>query len=385
MLNSNRKRLHVVVLGAGFGGLEITSVLSERIGDRIDLTLIDKNDSFYFGFSKLDVMFGRRDAKSVKLPYVKMVKTGVKFRQEIITSIDPERRRVTTLKGSYQADILVVALGADYDIAATSGLSEGGNEFYSFEGACRVGEILPTFSKGHAIVGVAGFPFKCPPAPSEAALLLHGYLTRQGVRNNCSITLVVPFELPIPPSYGTSKALLRSFEKKNIRYIPENMVGSIDPAKQLAVLDDGTELPFDLLLGIPEHCVPKVVEESGMLFDGWISVDKRNLRTRFPHVYAIGDVTSVGAPKAGMFAEGAARTAAESIIAELDGHEYPQAYDGKGSCYVEFGEGLVGRADVDFFSNPSPTGVHFKASKMLAAEKRSFELERKARWFGISE
>ena len=163
------------------------------------------------------------------------------------------------------------------------------------------------------------------------------------------------------------------------------MVASIDPAKQLAVLDDGTELPFDLFLGIPEHCVPKVVEESGMLFDGWIPVEKRNLKTRFPHVYAIGDVTSVGAPKAGMFAEGAARTAAESIIAELDGYEYPQAYDGKGSCYVEFGEGMVGRADVDFFSNPSPTGDHFEASMVLAAEKRSFETDRKARWFGISE
>ncbi len=384
MSNSNKKKLRVVVLGAGFGGLEITSVLSERIGDRLDLTLIDKNDSFYFGFSKLDLMFGRRTAKSVKLSYGKIVKPGVKFRQETITAIDPERRRVTTRKGVYQADILVIALGADYDFKATPGLSEGGNEFYSFEGACRVGELLPTFTKGHAIVGVAGFPFKCPPAPSEAALLLDDYLTRQGVRENCNITLVVPFELPIPPSYGTSKALLQSFEKKNIRYIPENMVGSIEPAKQLAILDDGTELPFDLFLGIPEHCVPKVVEESGMLFDGWIPVDKRNLKTRFPHVYAIGDVTSVGAPKAGMFAEGASRTAAESIIAELNGYEYPRAFDGKGSCYVEFGEGMVGRADVDFFSNPSPTGVHFEPSRLLAAEKRSFETDRKSRWFGIS-
>jgi sulfide:quinone oxidoreductase len=385
MLSSNKKRLRVVVLGAGFGGLEITSVLSERIGERLDLTLIDKNDSFYFGFSKLDVMFGRRPVKSLKIAYGNMVKPGVKFRQETITAIDPERRRVTTKNGTYDADVLVVALGADYDITATPGLSEGGNEFYSFDGACRVGEILPTFTSGHAIVGVAGFPFKCPPAPSEAALLLHEYLSRKGVRKNCSISLIVPFELPIPPAYGTSKALLKSFEKKNIRYIPENMVGSIDPAKQLAVLDDGTELPFDLFLGIPEHCVPKVVEESGMVFDEWIPVDKRNMKTRFPHVYAIGDVTSAGVPKAGVFAEGAALTAAESIIAELDGYEYPQAYDGKGSCYVEFGEGMVGRTDVDFFSNPSPTGIHFEASLALAAEKKSFETSRKARWFGLSE
>ena len=132
MLNSNKKRLHIVVLGAGFGGLEITSVLSERIGDRIDLTLIDKSDSFYFGFSKLDVMFGRRTAKSVKLSYGKIVKPGVKYRQETITAIDPERRRVTTRNGVYQADILVIALGANYNIDTTPGLAECGNEFYSF-------------------------------------------------------------------------------------------------------------------------------------------------------------------------------------------------------------------------------------------------------------
>jgi len=378
-----KNKLHVVVLGAGFGGLELTSILSGRIGDRLDLTLIDKNESFFFGFSKLDVMFGRRSAKSVKIPYGKIVKPGVKFRRETITAIDPVKRKVTTQNGSYQADVLVVALGADYDIAATPGLSEGGNEFYSFEGAMRVGEILPTFTKGHAIVGVTSFPFKCPPAPSEVALLLHEYLSRRGVRKDCNISLVVPFELPIPPSYGTSKALLKSFNEKNIRYIPEIMVGSIDPAKHLAILDDGTEMPFDLFLGIPEHCVPKVVEESGMVFDEWIPVHKKDLKTRFPKVYAIGDVSSVGAPKSGIFAEGAARIAAESIIAEFNGTEYSRAFNGAASCYVEFGEGKVARADVDFFSNPTPTGTHYEASMALTAEKKSNELSQRARWFGI--
>ncbi len=192
MLSSNKKRLRVVVLGAGFGGLELTSVLSERISDRVDLTLIDKNDSFYFGFSKLDVMFGRRPAESLKIPYRKMLKPGVKFRQEIITAIDPEKRRVTTNNGTYHADVLVVALGADYDISATPGLSEAGNEFYSLDGAERLREMIPTFTKGNAIIGVTGFPFKCPPAPSEFALLLDEYLTGQGVRKNCNISLIVP-------------------------------------------------------------------------------------------------------------------------------------------------------------------------------------------------
>jgi len=377
-----KNKLRVVILGAGFGGLEVTTILSERIGDRLDLTLIDKNDFFYFGSSKLEVMFGRKPAKSVKHAYSKVVKPGVKFRQETITAIDPIRKCVTTQNGTYMADVIVIALGADYDISATPGLPDAGNEFYSFRGAEQVREILPTFKKGNVIIGVTSFPFKCPPAPSEVALLLHEYLTKQGVRKDCNISLVLPFELPVPPSYGTSKALLMSFNERNIKYIPEMMVGSIDPKKKLAVLYDGSELPFDLFLGIPEHCVPKVVKESGMVYDDWVPVDKGNLKTRFPNVYAIGDVTSIGTPKAGVFAEGAARTAAESIITEFNGYEYATSFDGAGSCYVEFGDGKVGRVDVDFFSKPSPTGIHVEASTALASEKTTFELSRKARWFG---
>ncbi len=374
-------KLRIVVLGAGFGGLELSTILSERIGDRIDLTLIDKNDSFYFGFSKLDLMFGRKPAEALKISYTNIVKTGVKFRQETITAIDPLTRRVTTQNGIYDADILVVALGADYNIDATPGLAEAGHEFYSFSGAERIGEILPFFKKGHAIIGVTATPFKCPPAPSEAALLLHEYLTRRGVRSQCKISLVLPFTLPIPPSLGTSKALLKAFAERDINYIPENMVASIDPDHKVAILDDGTELPFDVFLGIPEHCVPKVVSESGMTVNDWIPVDKKSLKTRYSNVYAIGDVTSVGVPKAGMFAEGAARVAAETIIAELDESEYSLPYDGKGTCYVEFGQDKVGRADVDFFSGPYATGVFFEASEAISAEKEHFESYRRKRWF----
>lgn len=369
------------MLGAGFGGLEIATILSEKIGDRLDLTLIDKNDSFFFGYSKIDVMFGRRSPESVKHSYGRISLPGVQFRQERITAIDPVSRKVHTDQGKHEADVLVVALGADYDISATPGLAEAGNEFYTFGGAELIREKLPSFEKGHVMVAVTGFPFKCPPAPGEVAILLHEYLTRNGVRQHCEISLVVPFEFPIPPSYGTSKALLRSFKDKKIKYIPEMMVWSIDPASKVAELDDGTEIPFDLFLGVPEHCVPKVVEESGLVFDEWIPVDRKNLKTKFPNVYAIGDITSVGVPKAGLFAVGAARTAAESIIAEFNGKDYHGVYSGADSCYVEFGGGKVARVDVDFFSGPSPKGSHHKASRKLADEKKALENRSINRWF----
>jgi sulfide:quinone oxidoreductase len=374
-------KLRVVVLGAGFGGLELSSMLSETIGYNLDLTLIDQNDTFYFGFSKLDVMFGHKKSDSVKIPYSSIVKPGVKFRREIITAIDPESKVVTTRNGTYEADVLVIALGANYDINATPGLAEHGNEYYTFEGAEKLRDVIPQFTKGHAIVGVCGAPFKCPPAPSEAALMLHDHLVGIGMRDACTISLVIPFGSPIPPSPDSSKALIKAFEERSIQFIPQHKVSSL--RKKMAVLDDGTELPFDLFLGIPKHVAPYVVLQSGLAVDGWIPVSRQNLMTRFDNVYAIGDVTSVGTPKAGVFAEGAAKIAASSIIAIYNGKVNEAAYTGAGSCYIEFGKGEVARVDVDFFSGPKPFGVHQDASEALAIDKEYFGSSRKARWFGL--
>ncbi len=378
-------KLRVVVLGAGFGGLELSTILSEKIGDRLNLTLIDKNDSFYFGFSKFDVMFGHKSPDAVRLYYRNIVKPGVKFRQETITNIDPVTKIVTTQSATYEADVLVIALGADYDMAATPGLEEGGNEFYSFSGAERLREVLPIFSKGKIIVGVCSAPFKCPPAPSEAALLMHDYLIKRGIRDACEISIVMPFGTPIPPSPDTSKALLTAFTERNIIFVSKHSVKAIDPSRHVAILDDGTEMPFDLFLGIPKHRAPEVVEKSGMTEKGWIPVDKINLKTKFPNVYAIGDVNGVGTPKAGVFAEGASKIVAASIIAELDNGEQPSPYKGDGICYVEFGDGRVGKVNVDFFSGPSPFGSYTEASADLVADKQYFGSSRRARWFGMEE
>ncbi|HLX12544.1 MAG TPA: FAD/NAD(P)-binding oxidoreductase [Bacteroidota bacterium] len=362
-------------------------MLSESLPDQLDLTLIDKNDSFVFGFSKLDVMFGRHKPAAVRNLYSSIVKPGVRFRQEAITGIDPASRRVTTDKGAYDADILVVALGADYDIGATPGLADGGNEFYTMAGAERVRKLLPDFSRGHAIIGVTSAPFKCPPAPSETALLLHDFLTKRGVREHCPITLVMPFGIPVPPSPATSEALLAAFAERNITFIGDHTVRALDPARRVAIihhtkLEETKELPYDLFLGVPKHRVPDVVAQSGMTENGWIPVDKKNLKTRFPGVYAVGDVASMGTAKAGVFAEGAARVVAASIIADLRGSEQPAEYSGTGTCYIEFGGNRVGKVNVDFLSGPKPAGTFAKPSTALADEKHNFGSSRRARWFG---
>lgn len=374
--------MRVLILGAGFGGLELSTMLSQALGEDADVTLIDRGEAFVFGYSKLDVLFGRVSAESVKLPYGALAKPGVRFVKEAITAIDPQARCVTTDAGSYEADALVIALGADYDLDATPGLAEHGNEFYSVAGAERMAGLLPGFTSGHAVIGVCGAPFKCPPAPSETALLLHDHLTELGVRGDCEITFTIPLPTPVPPSPDTSRALEGAFAERGIRFLPGRRIASLAAGE--VTLDDGTQLPFDIFFGVPKHCAPEVVVQSGLTEDDvYIPVDSRTLRTRHEGVYAVGDCAQVGVPKAGVFAEGAARVVAERLIARARGEGDSAEYGGRGSCYIEFGSGRVGRVDVDFLSGPQPTGAFQEPSATLVAEKEEFGSSRRSRWFGL--
>jgi sulfide:quinone oxidoreductase len=375
-------KARIVVLGAGFGGLELSTLLSESLGDSIEVTLIDKNDSFVFGYSKLDVMFGHADAHAVRLPYKNFTKPGVRMLQQTITAIDPVKRRVTTDRGTFEADYLVVALGAEYDFAATPGLAEV-TEFYSVPAAEKMRDLLSKFTSGRALVGVCGAPYKCPPAPSECALMLHDYLVKRGVRQNCEIDFVLPLPAPVPPSPETSRALVAAFNERGIKFHPNKRVTSIDASKKIATLDDGVEMSFDLFCGVPKHRVPLVVLDSGLAENGWITVNPRTLETKFANVYAVGDGANTGTPKAGVFAEGAAKAVATALIAKIRNAGKAAEYGGFGTCYIEFGGGRVGKVEVDFFSGPKPTGSYHEPSGALRAEKDHFGSSRRARWFGL--
>jgi sulfide:quinone oxidoreductase len=373
----------VLILGAGFGGLELSTRLSEALGDSIDITLIDKADAFIFGYSKLDVMFGHTTYDKVRMPYASYAKPGVRWLRETITSIDPAQKRVTTDKGVHEADYLIVALGAEYDFDATPGLRDA-NEFYTFEGAERLRGVLADFKGGHVVVGVCATPFKCPPAPSECALMLHDFLSERGLRDKSSIRFIIPFKTPVPPSPETSTALVEAFAERGIAFMPGKRVVSLDTTGKTVAIDDGSALPYDLFLGVPKHRVPSVVIDSGMSENGWIPVDPRTLATKYPGVYAVGDGAATGTPKAGVFAEGAAASVAEAIIAQVNGTGSASPYSGAGSCYIEFGAGRIGRVDVDFFSGPAPTGVYYAPSTELRSDKVQFGASRRQRWFGLA-
>jgi sulfide:quinone oxidoreductase len=377
--------IRVVILGAGFGGLELATRLADEVPDEVDVTLIDKNDAFVFGYAKLDVMFGRKTYDEVRLHYADIAKPSVRFRQETITSIDPVAKRVVTNKETYDADILFVALGADLAPAATPGLLDGSGdeyEFYSPDGAARLRDILPTFEGGNVVIGVLGGFFKCPPAPYEAALMMHDLAERKGIVDTTNIYVVSPLPKPIPISDEVSQEILSMLASKGIENWGSSRITHLDPHTKVVHLDDGRELPYDLFLGIPVHKAPDVVVESGLTDDGWIAVDPATFATKFPDVYAVGDVTSAPVPRSGVFAEGEAGTVADALIAGLTGGEMPGPYAGNATCFMEMGDETVWRVDVNFLGGPAPTADFSPPSEEGAREKGEFGLTRRRRWFG---
>ena len=375
---------NVLILGAGFGGLELATRLSETIADEVRVTLIDRNDAFLFGFSKLEVMLGRQSAEDVKLSYGDFAKDGVEFRQETVIGIDPATRRVTTDHGSYDADFVAIALGADYDLAATPGFETGGHQYYTLAGAERLRDALAEFGGGRVLLSVLGQPFKCPPAPFEGSFLLHEYFTQRGIRESVQMSTTFPMARPVPVTGSVSQLFRDGLAARGVEELPGELVTAIDPATRTAQLESGGMLAYDLFIGVPVHRAPDVLSASRLAVNGWVPVNQRNLRTEFPGIYALGDVCTGPrtVPKAGIFAESAARVVADDIGAAIAGAEPPAPYEASGICYAEFGGGLVSKVEVNFLRGDAPDAQRYDPSRESAIEKQAFGATRRARWFG---
>ena len=371
-----------MILGAGFAGLELATRLSESLAEQVGVTLIDQSDAFSFGYSKLDVLFGRKATEDVLLSYADISKAGVEFRRERVVSIEPETRRVTTDQQSYDADVLVVALGAEYDFAATPGFEEGGFEYYSLPGAERMRDALPEFESGTILIGILGQPFKCPPAPFEGALLLHDYLVQRGIRKSAEIRVIGPMAAPVPITKEVSQSILDALGEREIEYVANQRITELDTRRKHALLASHGSVTYALFVGIPVHRVPEVVEASGLAVDGWIPVERTNLATRFADVYAVGDVAGAPVAKAGVFAESAAAVVAGDIAARLRGDPPQRPWDGAGNCFIEFGGGAVGKIEANFLGGQAPIARLVGPSPALAAEKDAFGATRRERWFG---
>ncbi len=376
----------VLILGAGFGGLELSTMLSEELGDAVEVTLIDKGDAFVFGYSKLDVMFGRTTLDAVRLPYTAFSKPGVRVLQETVTAIDPEGRRVTTDAAEHEADVLVVALGADYDLDATPGLAEAGNEFYSVAGAARLGELLPYLRgwerRDRRVRRAVQVPSCTERGRVAAARLPHGARPPRGERDHVRDPVPDP-GATVPGDVGGAAGRLRRAGHRVRPRAPRDRARRCRATWSSSTT--AASSPTTSSSGCRSTGRRTSSIASGMTEDGYVPVSPQTLETRFPGVYAVGDVATVGVPKAGVFSEGAAQVVASSLIASARGTAQPAPYGGRGSCYIELGAGRVGRVDVDFLTGPSPTGVFNAPTDALVADKQRFGSTRRARWFGLQE
>ena len=380
-------RKNIVILGAGFGGLEAATILSEKLDDRYEITMIDKNDSFFIGFSKFEVMFGRKSEQEIKYHYKDIKAERVNFVKSVINEIDVDRKVVHTPENSFSYDYLIVALGADLHHQAIPGFAEsGGYEFYSLEGAKKLNPVINAFEGGTILISIFSKPYKCPPAPYEGALQLHDFFEQKGIRENVTLKMVIPAPTPLPVSKEVSGEIESLLAERNIELIKSTKITKVDAATGKAVADNGAEFEYDLFIGVPVHIPPRVVKQSKLGEQGFILTNSDNLATKFEGVYAVGDVAKVpvgegAVPKAGVFAEDAARSVVADILMKEGIESNPQRYNAVGACYFEFGGGRVAKLNVNFLGEEKPKVSLEGLSSDLRADKQNFQRTREERWF----
>ena len=373
----------ILILGAGFGGLEAATSLRAQLDASHSVTLVDKNSSFVIGFNKFDVMFGRRSVESVK-SYYKDLAAGIEFVQDEVKEIDLISKRVKGLSAEFKYDFLIIALGADLAPEATPGFVGGGHHFYSVEGAEELRPIIEGFEAGTILISILGAPYKCPPAPFEAAFQLHDYFVGKGVRDGITLRVLTPAPKALPVSPTGTVVVEQRLAERDIPLLTGHQVTGLEPEKRVAFVEGQEDFNYDLFLGVPLHVPPQVVRESA--FGGWILVNQDTLETAFEDVYAVGDVTKipVGAgavPKAGAFAEGGAKVVVLDILNKIYGRNERVKFDGVGGCLLEFGAGEIGRLEANFLGGEKPDVRLVGPSVEFRRDKEDFEMSRKGKWF----
>ncbi len=377
----------IVILGGGMGGVVVANRLRKALTRDNDISVIDREKNHLFNPSLLWLMVGERNREQIQKPLSRLQKKGIRFLNAEVSGIDFEGRTVSTSGGEVPFDYLVIALGASTFPERLAGFSEAAYNLYDLSGADGIREKIGSFDKGRVIVLVSGVPFKCPAAPYETALILSAYFTKK--HRDIEVEVVTPEPLPMGvagPEVGNMVVSL--LESRGIRFMPQHQAVKIEPAKKKIAFQNGEALSYDLLIGIPPHGVPPVLEGLPVLgASGWVKVNPRTLETELENVYALGDVTaiplSVGKPlpKAGVFAHAQAKVVAHNIEAKIQGASPKKEFDGRGACFIELGDGTAGYASGNFYAEPKPMVNLKKPSRLRHWQKVLFEKWWLWRWF----
>jgi sulfide:quinone oxidoreductase len=361
-----------LILGGGFGGIAAANSLRQLVPREHEIVVIDKSPSFHVGAGKTWVMLGERTMEQISRPRKNLLDRGIGFLEANILSIDLERKVVATGSETLRWDYLVIALGADLNLASVPGLAEGAQTFYTLEGAQRLQDVLRDFNGGDLAILIPKMPIKCPPAPYEAAMLLRHAFEVRGLADRVRIAIYTVEATPMATAGAEMGQYVRNeLARRSIGFHPQKRALRIDSAGRRLSFEDGIEVGYDLLVAVPPHEAPKAVREAQLTNQsGWIPVDPLTLNVTAirgsSDVYAVGDITSVllpgrykpdvalSLPKAGVFAEAHGRVAAHQIAGKILGRESSETFDGRGHCYLEIGGGRAIKADGAFFELPHP-------------------------------
>jgi len=376
---------HVLILGGGFGGLSAANEIRKSFSaSQVEITVIDKKDWFMVGFTKLWIIQGVRTFDNSIGSLTELSKKEINFVKDEIQTINLENRKVHTSNNDFNYDYLIIALGTSLTPEKIPGLVQNGFNLYGHEDLTKIREKLTSMKSGKVAISIMGMPYKCPPAPFEACLLIDSLLRENNTRDSIQLHMYSPAPITLPAAGPeVSEKVLEMINSAQIQFHPNCKVKSVQPNK---LKFENGEDDFDLLLAIPPHIAPKVVYDSGLAKENGFIVIDRDCKTPFENVYAVGDVTSLpigekmAVPKAGIFAEGEGITVAKNIMSKIQSKEESAKFDGKGGCFLESGKGTASLIEVDMFAEPKPSTKLTESTIEHKNEKVQFEKERLQNW-----
>jgi len=337
------------------------------------------------GFAKLWIIKGTRTFENSIGSLNELTKKDINFLKEEILQIDLQNKNIKTTTKILPYDFLIIAMGAVLAPEKIPGLLENGMNLYDHNQLTEIHNKLKNMKSGNIAISIMGMPYKCPPAPFEASLLIDSMLREEGVRDSVQIHFYSPAPITLPAAGPEiSQQILTLINSENIVFHDSCKIKLVE--KNKLIFQNGEEANFDLLLAIPPHVAPKIVYDSGLAKEGGFIPINRDCKTPFENVYAVGDVTTltvtdtIAVPKAGVFAEGEAITVAQNIISKIQSKKESSLFDGKGGCFIESGRDTASIIEVDMFSEPKPSTKLTESTAKHLDEKIQFEKERLSKW-----
>ncbi|MGH2404339.1 MAG: NAD(P)/FAD-dependent oxidoreductase [bacterium] len=375
-----------VILGGGFGGVAAAHRLRDRLGDRASITLVDRRGSFMMGLRILALLAGEADRAGGTRSLVRLAQKGIRYLRDEVTRIDPSQKTVATTTSTLRYDALVVALGAELRPDLVPGYDPIGSNLYDPEQVEAIAARVASIERGRIGIGILGVPYKCPPAPFEAAFLIDDGLRRRGVREQVEVEVFTPQPSSLPVAGPAVCAEVEGrLAARRIRFYPGRKITAIEGRD---VVFEKERRSYDVLIGVPPHRAPSVVKASGLTTGEWVRHKNRHTcETDDPSVFAVGDITETPLanglmlPKAGVFAEAQGRVAADVIADRYAGPSGTKPFDGHGYCFLEIGDGMATFIRGNFFASPEPSIQVGDPNADTLKEKRDFEASRLAAWF----